>query len=272
MRLSGVDHRSGIGRGVQMPQIDAPGVPRPVALVSVLLLLGLWWAIAAWLGDPRHAPGPDLVLPRLWEGIVTGTMLPDLGATLGRVVIAFAIAMGIGTALGLLLGVMPALDRWFDPWLTIALNIPALVTIVLCYLWIGLNETAAIAAVAINKIPMVAVMLREGARARDPALGDLARLHQMSALARLRHILLPQLAPHLSAAARAGIALIWKIVLVVEFLGRSNGIGFRIHLDFQVFDIAGVLAHALAFVAIMLAVEWLLLAPLARRANRWRQP
>jgi NitT/TauT family transport system permease protein len=94
----------------------------------------------------------------------------------------------------------------------------------------------------------------------------------MPALARLRHILLPQLAPHLSAAARAGIALIWKIVLVVEFLGRSNGIGFRIHLDFQMFDIAGVLAHALAFVAIMLAVEWLLLAPLARRANRWRQP
>lgn len=32
-----------------------------------------------------------------------------------------------------------------------------------------------------------------------------------------------------------------------------------------------VLAWALAFVIVMLAVEWLVLAPLAARAARWRQ-
>ena len=81
-----------------------------------------------------------------------------------------------------------------------------------------------------------------------------------------------EIAPHLAGAARAGLALIWKLVLVVEFLGRSNGVGFRIHLDFQMFDITGVLANALAFVAVMLAIEWAVLGPLARRAARWRAP
>ena len=60
------------------------------------------------------------------------------------------------------------------------LNLPALVLIVLCYLWIGLNETAAIIAVALNKIPIVTAMVREGARALDPALDAMARVFRMS--------------------------------------------------------------------------------------------
>ena len=47
----------------------------------------------------------------------------------------------------------------------VGLNVPALVTIILCYVWFGLNDTAAIVAVAINKIPTVIVTVREGARA-----------------------------------------------------------------------------------------------------------
>lgn len=55
--------------------------------------------------------------------------------------------------------------------LVVLLNIPAHVAIVLCYLWIGLNETAAITAVALNKTAMDAVSIREGVQALDPKLG-----------------------------------------------------------------------------------------------------
>jgi len=81
---------------------------------------------------------------------------------------------------------------------------------------------------------------------------------------------LPQLQPYFAAATRSGIALIWKIVLVVELLGRSNGVGFQIHLYFQLFDVATILAYTLVFVAVMLAVEYLILQPLESRTRRWR--
>src|SRR3546814_16267894 len=57
------------------------------------------------------------------------------------------------------------LDRLLDPWIILLLNLPALVVIVLCYIWIGLTEAAAVTAVAINKIPNVVVTLRAGASA-----------------------------------------------------------------------------------------------------------
>jgi NitT/TauT family transport system permease protein len=88
--------------------------------------------------------------------------------------------------------------------------------------------------------------------------------------ARVVHVLLPQLAPYFAIAGRNGLAMIWKIVLVVEFLGRSNGVGFRIHLYFQNFQTAHVLAYALSFVAVMLAVELLMIQRWERAAGRWR--
>ncbi|MCB2053511.1 MAG: ABC transporter permease [Geminicoccaceae bacterium] len=226
--------------------------------------------LAALRGEPRILPGPMDVLPRLGHELASGELLFHVGATLGRVVAAFVLAMSIGTALGLLMGRHAGVDRWVDPWLVVFLNLPALVVIVLCYLWIGLSEAAAVAAVAINKIPMVTAMLREGARALDPSLDAMARVFRMGRLARLRHVVIPQLAPHLASTARSGLALIWKIVLVVEFLGRSSGVGFKIHLYFQLFDVRMVLTYALAFVIVMLAIETLLMQPVERRARAWR--
>ena len=140
----------------------------------------------------------------------------------------------------------------------------------LAYIWIGLTETAAIMAVAINKIPNVTVTIREGARAMDPQLTEMARIYRFSRRQMLTEVMLPQLHPYIAAAARSGIALIWKIVLVVELLGRSNGVGFQIHLYFQLFDVRAILGYTLAFVAVMLVVEFAVLQPWERRASRWR--
>lgn len=239
-----------------------------MSLATLLVI----WVVAGWLaGNPRTTPMPWTVASRILELITSGELWFHAGMTLFRVLASFVIAMAIGLVLGLWMGRSPRADHWLNPTLVIALNLPALVVIVLAYIWIGLNEVAAIAAVAMNKIPVVTVMAREGARTLRPDLDDMSRAFGMSGPDRLRHVVLPQLAPHIAAAARAGIALIWKIVLVVEFLGRSNGVGFRIHLLFSNFDVAGVMAWALAFVAVMMAIDIAILRPWEAHASRWRR-
>lgn len=249
---------------------DRAPSPAAVRALSLGALLALWVIAATLTADPTILPQPWSLARPFGREVASGALPLHLGMTLTRVAWAFALAMSIGTALGLLMGRYPAVDRWLDPWLVVFLNLPALVLIVLCYLWIGLNETAAIAAVTLNKIPNVVTVIREGARALDPGLAAMAQVFRVPPLARLRHVTLPQLAPFVTAAARSGIAVIWKIVLVVEFLDRSNGVGFMIHLNFQQFDVAGVLVYSLSFIVVMLLVEWTLLQPAERRIRRWR--
>ncbi|MCR8548409.1 ABC transporter permease [Salipiger sp. P9] len=247
-------------------------MPGRIAVPAIsLVALGLIWIVAAAVtADPQILPQPWALARPFAQALQSGELLYHLGWTLSRVLWAFVLAMSLGTALGLAMGRLPVLDRWLDPWLVIFLNLPALVLIVLCYLWIGLTEAAAIAAVTLNKIPNVATVIREGARALDPGLDAMAGVYRMPWRRRMRHVVLPQLAPFLTAAARSGVAVIWKIVLVVEFLGRSNGIGFQIHLYFQLFDVGMVLVYAFSFIAVMLTVEWLVLQPWERRVRRWR--
>lgn len=200
----------------------------------------------------------------------SGALALNLAATLARVAAAFVIAMGLGSAIGLVMGRSRLANRLGDPWLIVLLNLPALVIIVLAYIWAGLTETAAVAAVALNKLPIATVTVREGARSLDTALDEMAEVFGMRLCVRIRHIMLPQLAPYLAAAARSGLSLVWKIVLIVELLGRPNGVGFEIGVAFQLFDVTRILAYALAFVAVMLAVETLLVQPLERHIARWR--
>ncbi|HEY8162732.1 MAG TPA: ABC transporter permease [Methylocystis sp.] len=241
-----------------------------IRLVSLATLLGLW-QVAAWFSEPRRLPGPMLVFETILEEARSGALFSNLAVTLARVVAAFVLAMSLGAAVGYLMGRNKVADRLLDPWLVALLNLPALVVIVLAYVWAGLTEAAAIGAVALNKLPNAVVVIREGARALDPQLEEMAQVFRFSPTARLRHVVLPQLAPYLAAATRSGLSLVWKIVLVVELLGRSNGVGFEINMAFQQFDMKLLFAYALPFVALMLGVETFLVQPLERHVARWRR-
>jgi NitT/TauT family transport system permease protein len=234
-------------------------------------LLILVWAFAAWLAGSRFLPEPLVVFERMSEGIGTGELPYHVGVTLARVAASFVLAMGIGCAIGIVMGRRAELDRFFDGWLILFLNMPALVTIILCYIWFGLNEAAAVLAVAINKIPNAAVTLREGARAIERDYQEMATVFEFGALKTFRHVMLPQLMPYIAAAARSGLALVWKIVLVVELLGRSSGVGFQLYTYFQLFDVAGILAYAIAFIVVVQLIELAILQPWEAATNRWRR-
>lgn len=249
---------------------DRSGARLVLRIASPLTLIVVWHVVASLLASP-DLPGPIPVARFLVHVAATGDLAHQLGATLARVAAAFAITMVVGTAIGVWLGRSRRADLFFDGWLIVALNLPALLVAVLAYVWLGLTDVAAVIAVAINKIPSVAITMREGARALDPGLDRMASVFRLSWTARLRHVVAPALAPFLAAAARNGLALVWKIVLFVELLGRPTGIGHAVHTAFQLYDLTAVIGWSLAFVIVVLVVEHAVMEPFERHASRWRR-
>jgi len=239
-------------------------------VLSLLIFIVAWQALAIYFGS-NTLPTPVFVANVFWQSCVAGELPFHLGVTLLRLVVSFSIAMLLGCAIGILLGRNKRLDVFFDNWLVIFLNVPALVTIILCYVWFGLVESAAILAVVINKLPNVIVSIREGARALDQDLLEMAKCYGFSKRKTLVHVIWPQLHPFVMGATRSGIALIWKIILVVELLGRSNGMGYQLHLFFQLFDVASILAYTIAFVAVIQLIELVVLKPLDKKSLQWRR-
>jgi len=229
------------------------------------------WQAGSIVAGPRLLPPPLVVLAVVFQRIVDGSLPHNTAITLLRMAISFAIAMLLGIAIGLVMGRRPHVDRFFDSWLLLFLNTPALVIIVLCYVWFGLAEWAAILAVTLNKTPNVIVAVREGARALSRDYLEMAEVFHLGHFKTLRHVVLPELAPYIIAAARSGLAITWKIVLVVEMLGRNNGVGFQIYLAFQLFDVATILAYTIAFVGVIQLIELTVLRPIDRHAHEWQR-
>ena len=236
---------------------------------SFIALILIWHFLSILLNN-NVFPSPLLVFKVLINNIKEGELLIHLAITLYRVFLSFFLAMIIGTFFGIIMGVKKNINVLLDGWNILFLNIPALVIIILCYVWFGLNEIAAIIAVSLNKIPNVIVTIREGAKAVDNKLIEVAKVFKVNSSSTFFNFFLPQIYPYIMAAARSGISLIWKIVLVVELLGRSNGIGFKLHEFFQFFDIASILAYTFSFVIVMLAIENFIFVPLDNVANKWR--
>jgi NitT/TauT family transport system permease protein len=115
------------------------------------------------------------------------------------------------------------------------------------------------------------VTIREGAKALDKDLLEMAHCYHFDKKKMFLHVIWPQLHPFVMATTRSGLALIWKIILVVELLGRSDGMGYQLHLFFQLFDVASILAYTIAFITVIQAIELLILKPLDRKAVRWQR-
>lgn len=239
--------------------------------IASLPLLLLIWQIAAWIAQSRFLPGPVSVGQEIWDLLLDGPLLGDFGETLFRAMIGFGAAMLIGTALGIVLGRTDWADRLFAPWVVVGLNIPAIVVGIICYISLGLSDFALILAVVINKVPLVTTMMREGVRALSADYDELASTYRMPRLRYLRLVLVPQLMPYLLAAARAGLSLVWKMVLVFEVLGSDGGVGFRVGLYFQLFDMTGILAYTCCFVALIMVLEYGVLRPIEGRVLAWRK-
>jgi NitT/TauT family transport system permease protein len=238
--------------------------------VLSLPLLLLLWQVLSMVFAHRLFPSPILVAEEMWTAATAGNLLVDLGKTLVRVSIAFVVAMVLGTIIGIALGRVRWADRLFSAWVVVGLNLPAIVVAIVLFIWLGLTEVALVLAVIVNKVPLVIVTMREGVRSFSADFDELGRVFRMPPLRRLRLIFVPQLVPFVLAAARTGLSLIWKIVLVFEVLGSDGGVGYRIAIMFQFFDIAGILAYSASFILVVLAFEYGVLRPLERRALRWQ--
>ena len=99
---------------------------------------------------------------------------------------------------------------------------------------------------------------------------QLALVYSLSSKDIIKNIYLPQIYPYIMATTRLTISLVWKIVLVVELLGRSDGVGFQIAMFFQDFDITSIFAYSFAFIFIVILIEKMILNPIENRVKKWR--
>jgi NitT/TauT family transport system permease protein len=242
---------------------------RLIRVISVLTLLALWYLGAAVL-PPSVMPAPHRVAGVLWTEMTSGSIWQDVLISMTRIGLAFSVAMSIAFVLGFAMGLSKTAECFFEIWIIGAMTVPSLVLILTIYMIIGLNDRAAVLGAALPVIPILTINIWEAIKGIDQKLIDMSKAYHAGRARIVVSVVAPQIAPVMLASARFGLGLIWKMVLFVELLGRSDGIGYKIEFYYQMFNMSEVLAHALLFVFIMLFLEIVVLGKLEHRLFGWR--
>ena len=239
---------------------------RIASLGGVLLL---WWLVS--LAMPANLlPGPWVATVTLAKDFAQGDVLPHLAITLLRVTGGLALAMAIGVPLGILMGINQRAEKVLDLWVMVGLTVPSLCYAIICFILIGLNESATIVAIGLTAAPSIAINLWEGVKTIDFKLVEMAHIFEAGRARVLARVLLPQVMPYVMASVRMGLGIVWKIAVLVELIGRPSGVGFKLFYWYQLADMAQVLAWTLLFTVVMLVIELGILQQVERRLFAWR--
>ncbi|KAF1042829.1 MAG: putative aliphatic sulfonates transport permease protein SsuC [Herbaspirillum frisingense] len=242
-------------------------VAQRLALAGVFLLL--WWLGA------RHMPsfvlpGPAKVLAALdtlWHGDTFGR---DVLATCRRVLSGFGLATVAGTLLGLALGASRALARFFEPLLAVFNTVSSAIWAIFAIIWFGISDATTIFVVFMTAMPLILTSVWQGAQAVDPQYVELARSFRMSWPRILAKVHGPSILPHFFSGARLAFGFGWRVSLVAETIGSSDGIGYRLRQAADLVQTDQVFAWTVLLVGLMLAIEGGILKPAERRLFRWK--
>lgn len=230
------------------------------------VFLGVWYAVSQFVLGAQRLPPPDAVAAEAWEVMSGGGFGSTLWASILRVVGGCLLAL----VLSVVFGVVIAYSNWWREVLgaltRIILSIPTVAVAVLALIVFGASGLGPMFTATLVATPYVMTSVARGLTGVDRRLIVMSESFGRTRSQIVTGVLVPSSMLAVIGASRQAFALAWRIALLTEVFAGSDGVGFQIRRSFESYDIRGMLAWTVVFIAIMFAFENLVFRQLERRA------
>lgn len=246
------------------------------ARVTFYIAVLIVWQLVAW--QVERMPAPWETLTFIWTeltggnhgGVVTGQFWEHFFATLQRFAIGLAVGFVVGVILGIGIGSIRFVRSMLNDVLLVFLALPAVIWAFLTVMWFGLGWEAPVFTVVLATIPFVAVNVAQGVRSVSPELHLMSDAFHVPRSRRLRNLMLPAIAGYLFTGLRFAVIIGWNAVLLAEWFGAANGVGWRSRFWYDAARYRGFLGWVIIFILFIFLLDGLVFRPLQRHAFRWR--
>jgi ABC-type nitrate/sulfonate/bicarbonate transport system permease component len=246
--------------------------------LGVLVVAVACWQLATRSGtNPYFLPPSAIVsfmyhqwfdgpVSHLWlTSDATGNLLPSVG----RMLAGFAIASLIGIAVGVAIGRIRLLADLAEPLVHFSRAIPPPVAVPFFLFVFKAGTPMEIAAIAFGVVWSVLVNTIDGARHVHPGQLETARAFRLSPVQRLVRVILPSAAPKIFAGLRLGLAVALVMMIISEFEGGTDGIGYEVSVAQTSLDMSTIWG-AIVFLGLLGIVLNMIFAVAQRRVLAWQ--
>lgn len=240
------------------------------AIAFCVLATAAWEIMARSLSSPL-VPDVSKIAQSCYDIVVSGEAFSQIGITVWRIALGFILAFVLALIIGISSARFDPVRVFFEPAILLGLTVPGLVWALLCVIWFGVSLATPVVSIALGITPALVLSVVQGIRAVDPDIIEMAHVYRLSRRTRLQKIWLPSLVPTLLSGGRVAFSLAWKVIVLVEIFGLSDGVGYQINSEFSMQNVEGVIAWTLVFWLGMLVLEYAVFQVLDRRLTRWER-
>jgi NitT/TauT family transport system permease protein len=254
--------RPGLGR------VFVRSVLPPVVFLAALV--GVWQlAYLAELKPPYALPSPADVAETFWTTVQDGRAAEAVWTSLSRGAVGFAMSLVIGTLLGLAMWWSTWLRRAIGPIVSGLQSLPSVAWVPAAIIWFGLTDAAIYTVVLLGAVPSIANGLITGMKQVPPLFDRVGRVLGLSALGRIRYVLLPAALPGYLGGLRQGWAFAWRSLMAAELITYApqlgQGLGQLLNIGRELSQMSLVITSITLILFVGVAIELLIFAPLERR-------
>jgi len=170
------------------------------------------------------------VIVAIVQGIFSGELLVAFAPTLGRFLAGYILSALVGIGIGLLFGLNRTLREMFLPAAHFVRAIPGVALIPIVTLFFGLSEMQKVVILVLVCTWPILLSTVDGVRALDEAVIDTSRAYRIRRSDNLFTVVIPAAAPQIFAGLRVALAGALLVVVTVELIGSTSGIGFYLKL------------------------------------------
>lgn len=247
------------------------GLIRAIQILIVVAVVA-FWQIGSSTGfiDPFLWSKPNDVAVRIVQWFKDGTILINLSVTLYEAAMAFASGVIAGIIVGFLLGMADFWAKVLGPFVSVLNAIPRLVFAPLFFLIFGLGPNSKIAIAFSLVFFIVFFNVFRGVREVDKTvLNNAQMLGAVSKWQSIRYVLLPSALAWILSSLQVSVGFAMVGVIVGEYLGSSEGLGYIIARAQGNLDTTGVMA-GLVVLSIVAALVTFGIAGVERNLVKWK--
>lgn len=215
-----------------------------IRVSRTLLFLGflILWEISARLGwiDSFIFSSPSEIWMTFLRMLKDQSLFTHIGITLAETLVSFVFTVLLGIGIAVLLWACPRLSRVLEPYLVVLNSLPKSALAPLLIVWLGANiRTIIVAGISVAIFGSI-INLYTGFREVDPEKLKLIQTLGGSKKDELTKIVLPSSVPLILSIMKVNIGLCLVGVIIGEFIGARQGLGYLIIYGSQTFNCAGI--------------------------------
>ncbi len=234
-----------------------------------ILLLVIWKGVVALGFWPDYLfAGPVDVAHRLVSGFSDGTFITAIVVSLRRLVVGYIISMVLGVTLGLLIGSSRYIGETLGSLVLGLQALPSVCWIPLAILWFGLSENAMTFVVVMGALFSITLGVDAGVKNTPPVYLKAARNMGAKGLVLTTQVVLPAALPSVLTGLKQGWTFAWRSLMAAELIYVTPSLGGLLNDGRSFNDVPLIFAVILIIIAISMAIDGLIFAPLERAVRR----